>query len=167
MAPESRGLRSEVGSETEMKKNDTDDFEEPRDMADAKNRLVVLRTDIDDIDDQLGTGDKPHYLMSDESYVDWKRSAKTAKKWKKAEASRLRNWMQVRNFTALDAEDVSAGGLLLATLPILNTAAENGLVDSGNQIILNAVRVYIKDRFPSIGGLITGSVTEEIDEVHS
>ena len=137
-----------------MKQIETN-FEIPKDMRDAKNRLVVLRGDIEGIDEQLATNEKPYAHMPDSDYTSWRNKARAAKRWKKAEARWLRDWLQETAFTS---EDLSAGGLLLASLPILNTAAEEGLIDDGNQVILEAVRGYVKNRFPAVGGLVTGTI---------
>jgi hypothetical protein len=143
-----------------MRKYDTN-FKEPKDVREAKDRLVVLRVSIEEIDEQLGIGTKPYPGMLDDEYERWQKNARAAKRWKEVETKWLRNWMEVNNFTHLKPEDVSAGGLLLASLPILNSAAEKGLVDDGSQVILEAVRGYVKNRFPSVGGLVTGTIALE------
>ena len=140
-----------------MKQIDTD-FETPRDIRDAKNRLVVLRGDIEGIDEQLGSNEKSYAGMSDADYTSWRNKARAAKRWKKSEARWIRNWLENTSFTS---EDMSAGGLLLASLPILNTAAEKGLVDEGSFVIVEAVRGYVKNRFPAVGGLVTGTISLE------
>lgn len=142
-----------------MKTYDTN-FREPRDMREAKDRLVNLKVSIEDIGEQLDTRKEPHPGALREDHERWQKNARAARTWKELECKWLRNWMEVNNYTHLKPEDVSAGGLLLATLPILNTAAEQGL-DENSQVIVDAVRGYVKNRFPAVGGLVTGTITLE------
>ena len=145
-----------------MKTYDTN-FREPRDMREAKDRLVNLKVSIEDIGEQLDARKEPHPGALEEDHERWQKNARAARTWKELECKWLRNWMEVNNYTHLKPEDVSAGGLLLATLPILNTAAEQGL-DENSQVIVDAVRGYVKNRFPAVGGLVTGTITlEEIN----
>ncbi len=140
---------------------DLNDFQIPDSLMDAKNRLVLLSADIEAINIQLDSSER-----KGDAYDRWRVRASEARRLKRAEVQWLQNWLTQYNASggALSPEDMKAGGLLLASLPILNTAAESGLVDDGNQVILEAVRGYIKNRFPAVGGLITGTTSlEEIN----
>jgi hypothetical protein len=140
---------------------DLDDFRIPDSLIDAKNRLVLLSADIEAINIQLDSSDK-----KGDAHNRWRVRASDARRMKRAEVQWIQNWISQYNASgALSPEDMKAGGLLLASLPILNTAAESGLVDDGNQVILDAVRGYIKSRFPAVGGLITG--TTSLEEVNA
>ncbi len=137
-------------------------FVEPEAIEEAENRLVQIDGEISHITFQLDDANHDP-KMTPEKYQEWRLAAAHARRLKKAEQGWLRNWMK-RAKVRLRPEDMKAGGLLLASLPILNTAAESGLVDDGNRVILEAVRGYIKTRFPAVGGLITGTTSlEEIN----
>ena len=144
-----------------MRDIDLDEFAVPETPQEAKNRLVILAADIEAITIQLESSSR-----KGSAHDRWRTKASGARRMKRAEVQWLQNWISSYNasHTLLSPEDMRAGGLLLAALPILNTAAEKGLLDNGNRVILNAVRGYVKNRFPSVGGLITGTVAlEEIN----
>ncbi len=138
-------------------------FVEPEAIEDAENRLVEIEGYIAHINFQLDDKNRQPD-MTPEKYQEWRLSAAHARRLQKAEQGWLRNWIK-RAKVRLRPEDMKAGGLLLASLPILNTAAERGLVDDGNRVILDAVRGYIKSRFPAVGGLITG--TTDLEEINA
>ncbi len=134
-------------------------FIEPEAIEEAEDRLVEIESFIAHINFQLDDKNRQPD-MTPEKYQEWRLSAAHARRLQKAEQGWLRNWIK-RSKIHLRPEDMKAGGLLLASLPILNTAAESGLVDDGNLVILEAVRGYIKSRFPSVGSLITGTTSLE------
>ncbi len=138
---------------------DFSQFVIPLDPEEADNRILALQADIEHIGIQLDDANR-NPRLTDTEHRDWRKSAAEARRLKKAEQGWLRNWLK-NSSVRLSPEDMKAGGLLLASLPILNTAAESGLVDDGGFVILEAVRGYVKNRFPAVGGLVTGTTSLE------
>ncbi len=134
-------------------------FDLPESVNEADNRVVYLQAEIEHIGIQLDDGNR-RPGMNTEKYLAWRKSAAEARRLKKAEQGWLRNWLK-NSSVKLKPEDMQAGGLLLASLPMLNNAAEKGLIDDGGFVILEAVRGYVRNRFPSVGGLITGTTNLE------
>jgi hypothetical protein len=141
-------------------------FEEPSSTSEAEDRIVALRADIDAINIQLDDANR-NPAMTDRENIDWRKRAAEARRLKRAETGWLSNWInRKKGFAPESPQEVSAGGLLLATLPILNVAAEEGLVIGGDEAILEAVRGYVAGMFPSIGGFVTGTVAlEELNDL--
>lgn len=137
-------------------------FEEPKSLEDARDRLVIMSAEIESINIQLKSSQRRYATEVEQDR--WIVRASDARRLKRAEVQWVQNWItRCKHKSALSPEDVSAGGLLLATLPILNTAAEQGL-DENSQVIVDAVRGYVKNRFPAVGGLVTGTIAlEEIN----
>lgn len=131
----------------------------PMDPDEAEERVIALRADIESINNQLDDANRKPAMPTKE-YVEWRSTAAEARRLKRAELGWLANWIK-KSSVKLVPEDMQAGGLLLASLPMLNTAAEKGLIDDSGFVILEAVRGYVKNRFPAVGGLITGTTSLE------
>ena len=164
MAPGHGRLTLALGSESAMTEVDFSKFSKPGNIVEAQTRVAIIASDIESINEQLEERVEPRPGQSDYDLSVWRRRAERARGIKQAETKWLQNWIaEERDSSGRPSfpGGIGASGLLLAVLPVLNVAAENGLVQGSNEAVLQAVRGFVANQFPSIGGLVTGTVTLE------
>lgn len=137
-------------------------FVVPDTVENAEERSMALSFDVEEIGNQLSDPTRRDGFGDDSTYRQWRDRAQEAMRLKKAEIRWLQAWVVKYNRSRRpEIVDVSANGLLLAALPILNTAVESGVVPEPHQPIVFAIREYMKAAHPDLGGLVTGTISEQ------
>jgi len=137
-------------------------FSVPVTVDEAEHRAMVLTFDVEEISAQLSDPNRRQSFGGDVPYHEWREKAQEAARLKRAEIRWLQAWTVQHNRSRRpEMGDVSAGGLLLASLPILNTAIESGVIPEPHQAIVYAIREYVKAAHPDLGGLVTGTIAQQ------
>jgi hypothetical protein len=141
-----------------LKSIDFNRFKAPDSIKDAESRALVLTFDLEEIGNQLSNPNRRKLYPDEASYHEWRAKALEAVRLKKAEIRWLEAWLAKGR---PEVKDISAGGLLLASLPILNTAIQSGVVPEPHRAIVYAVREYLRASNPDLGALVTGTINQQ------
>lgn len=125
-------------------------FEEPTTIREAKDRLMILLTDIRSIEKQLTDferRDRSGEVLSREEYLRWRSRTRASQIFKQTEYARLKDWILERR-RSIEAEEIDiervndARDILRAARIILRKAIDKGApADVGR--LYNVVDQYL------------------------